>query len=34
MYVSSTNEKDIFEKIDAINAKLNDRLFSVKEGAC
>ena len=31
MYVSSTNEKDIFEKIDAINAKLNDRLFSVKK---
>ena len=31
MYVSSTNEKDIFEKIDAINAKLSDRLFSVKK---
>ena len=31
MYQTSSEEKDKFEKMDAISAKLNDRLFSVKK---
>ena len=31
MYQTSTEEKDKFERMDTINAKLNDRLFSVKK---
>ena len=31
MYMNSSKEKEDFERIDAINARLNDRLFSVKK---